>query len=202
MSQDTARAQAIAKHDRETGQGEPTLLDQIAQALAQERFAASLAEIRPHCRELAYRSADAALCVVQPDLDRLTADNERLATKVASHEACAPATNVLAERRRVERDEARASADGWKAMVEKLTDTNKRLCESVANGQRIVAERDSELSRLRDALTHIAEDGCESYTTGPGSCINAGRSRDAEYTADRWCDQCVAYDALTGGSNE
>lgn len=49
---------------------------------------------------------------------------------------------------------------------------------------------------LRAALRLIAGKSCHSYTTGLGSCPEAGRRRNARYGADRWCDACIAHDAL------
>jgi len=49
------------------------------------------------------------------------------------------------------------------------------------------------LRRLRtrkEALERIADVGCESYIGG--SCVDSHRTIDAEYGADRWCNQCVA----------
>lgn len=37
---------------------------------------------------------------------------------------------------------------------------------------------------------------CESFTTGIGECFKQERTVDAEYTADRVCDSCIAHDAL------
>lgn len=51
---------------------------------------------------------------------------------------------------------------------------------------------------LREALELIAGErgSCEGFTTGPMSCKKAGRRRIARYSADRWCDRCIANDAL------
>lgn len=50
---------------------------------------------------------------------------------------------------------------------------------------------------LVEALKLIAGDRCENYTSG--SCIgDRGRTKDAPYTAERWCDACIAADALGG----
>jgi hypothetical protein len=52
-----------------------------------------------------------------------------------------------------------------------------------------------EVARLRDGLNAIGPT-CERLTRG--SCLepHSGRTRDCEYTADRWCDGCIAADAL------
>lgn len=46
---------------------------------------------------------------------------------------------------------------------------------------------------LVDALLLI-DGGCESFTSG--RCRDAGRIRFAPYTAEAWCQSCVAHDAL------
>ena len=49
-----------------------------------------------------------------------------------------------------------------------------------------------------DALRHITNgQQCETYTRPP-YCRDpqSGRSRDAHYGAERWCDTCIALDAL------
>jgi hypothetical protein len=49
-----------------------------------------------------------------------------------------------------------------------------------------------------DALTLIANRRCEHYFSG--SCRTDGsRTRGAQYGADRWCDPCIAADALARG---
>jgi len=50
-----------------------------------------------------------------------------------------------------------------------------------------------------EALRRIARDHCSTFTgTGGWSCRKpgSGRSIDAYFTAERWCDQCIALDAL------
>jgi hypothetical protein len=44
--------------------------------------------------------------------------------------------------------------------------------------------------RMRRALLCIGPK-CHNYTTGVGSCWR-DRHRDAQYSADRWCDGCIA----------
>ena len=51
-------------------------------------------------------------------------------------------------------------------------------------------------SRAVSALKLIFGGCCDSYTTGPGSCIRTNRKRKAKYSADQWCRACIAYDAL------
>lgn len=54
------------------------------------------------------------------------------------------------------------------------------------------------LADLREALEHIAGgQQCSNYT-GPPYCRDprSGRTRDARYGADRWCDTCIALAAL------
>lgn len=55
------------------------------------------------------------------------------------------------------------------------------------------------LDILIDALRVIiafysSPNGCETFSSG--DCNSAGRSRDAEFSADRWCNVCIARDAL------
>ena len=49
--------------------------------------------------------------------------------------------------------------------------------------------------RVQSALRLIAKHGCASFI-GNTRCWNAGRKRSAKYGADRWCDACIAQDAL------
>jgi len=47
-----------------------------------------------------------------------------------------------------------------------------------------------------EALRLIAGDRCETFTRGRCSDPLSGRTRGAQYGAYRWCDACVAADAL------
>lgn len=47
---------------------------------------------------------------------------------------------------------------------------------------------------LADALLIIGERRCSNYVGS--SCQRSGRGRRAEFTAERWCDECIARDAL------
>jgi len=50
---------------------------------------------------------------------------------------------------------------------------------------------------MRAALQLIAARSCERLTSGPGSCWNQPIwYPEAPYTADRWCDGCIALAAL------
>jgi hypothetical protein len=49
---------------------------------------------------------------------------------------------------------------------------------------------------LLDALQSIDTGGCENFTTGYGSCVKDGRTPDADYTADKVCDSCIAHAAI------
>lgn len=49
---------------------------------------------------------------------------------------------------------------------------------------------------LRNALRLIAGKSCSNFTTGPGSCLKQGRRRNAKYSAERWCDACIAWEAI------
>lgn len=48
--------------------------------------------------------------------------------------------------------------------------------------------------QLAAALDEIGTT-CTNYAAPP-FCPDAGRGRDARYTADRWCDACIARAAL------
>lgn len=48
--------------------------------------------------------------------------------------------------------------------------------------------------RMREALLRIGGYGCENYTRG--HCEAAGRTIDADFTADAWCNACIANAAL------
>jgi hypothetical protein len=52
------------------------------------------------------------------------------------------------------------------------------------------------LCDVADALRLIMGDRCQTFTSGLGTCITSGRTKDAKYTAERWCDSCIAFDAL------
>lgn len=57
------------------------------------------------------------------------------------------------------------------------------------------------IERLRSGLEHIADgQECSNYTGPPWCRDDSGRSRDAKYGADRWCDTCIARDALTSAA--
>lgn len=48
--------------------------------------------------------------------------------------------------------------------------------------------------KMREALRHVGKYGCENFTWS--HCEQAGRIKGAEFTADAWCDACVANEAL------
>lgn len=57
------------------------------------------------------------------------------------------------------------------------------------------------VERLRSGLEHIADgQECTNYTGSPWCRDDSSRSRDAKYGADRWCDTCIARDALTSAA--
>lgn len=60
-----------------------------------------------------------------------------------------------------------------------------------------VAER---VAYLIEAALLIDEDGCATFTSGRCSDPHSGRSRRSRYGADRWCDACIARDALDRAS--
>jgi len=51
-----------------------------------------------------------------------------------------------------------------------------------------------ERNRMRSALKLIAGEKCSNFTSG--DCKSAGRTKNAQYGADRWCDACIARDGL------
>jgi hypothetical protein len=51
--------------------------------------------------------------------------------------------------------------------------------------------------RYREALLLIGTT-CSNYVGGRTTCVTAGRLPDADFTADRWCDQCIAREGLNG----
>lgn len=52
---------------------------------------------------------------------------------------------------------------------------------------------------MRQALELIGTQ-CETFLpTPPFTCWTTGRIADAEYTAERWCDHCIARAGLTDG---
>lgn len=56
------------------------------------------------------------------------------------------------------------------------------------------------IERLRAGLVDIIDgQECESFTGRP-YCRDAGsgRSREGVFGAERWCDTCIAHDALAG----
>lgn len=64
-----------------------------------------------------------------------------------------------------------------------------------------IAAAKAQLSQMREALTFIRGAGCENYTSG--SCRDhPERNVYARYTADRWCDPCIADAALLGKEPE
>jgi hypothetical protein len=65
---------------------------------------------------------------------------------------------------------------------------------SAATAQALRAE--VEVERLRGGLLAIGTE-CAGYVLG--DCWTHGHTQDAEYTADRACDQCIASRALKSG---
>jgi hypothetical protein len=61
----------------------------------------------------------------------------------------------------------------------------------------VLTPAERERARLIDALNLIARGGCETFTQG-SSCRDAhsGRTRGAHYGAGKWCDACIANEAL------
>lgn len=56
----------------------------------------------------------------------------------------------------------------------------------------------AETERMCSALRLIDRYGCTRYTRG--RCWDGGLTREAQYSDDKWCDACVAADALQGGT--
>lgn len=61
--------------------------------------------------------------------------------------------------------------------------------------RRIACELEAQNAALIDALRQVGRDGCTTFV-GPSTCVDSGRSRNAEWAADRWCDGCIATVAL------
>lgn len=53
---------------------------------------------------------------------------------------------------------------------------------------------------LVEAALLIEATGCTTFTSGRCSDPHSGRSRRSRYGADRWCDACIARDALDRAS--
>lgn len=86
-----------------------------------------------------------------------------------------------------------------------------RLARALADAEDVRDTLGAEALAIRDDLVEktsahdqatvwldlIAEDSCENYTSGPGTCTRTqGRYASARYGADRWCDPCRAWAAL------
>jgi hypothetical protein len=59
------------------------------------------------------------------------------------------------------------------------------------------------VERYEGALRQIVADAggrCETFTRGSCRDENSGRTLGAKYGADRWCDPCIALDALADRS--
>lgn len=79
----------------------------------------------------------------------------------------------------------------------------QKLRDSETKDRQMQAEIDRYESALR-VLVGRAPDktGCSNFT-GSSTCRDAlsGRTRDSRWGGEMWCESCVAFDALTGGSN-
>jgi hypothetical protein len=92
------------------------------------------------------------------------------------------------------RDEALDERDKYRREAAEYRQANTLL-------QEINTLRTAERDRFRRALELIGTD-CETYT-GPATCVeDPGRRPDAEYTADRWCDGCIARTAQSIRADE
>lgn len=68
-----------------------------------------------------------------------------------------------------------------------------KACLTLANKEYVKVIRKN--AGLREALTLLAGNKCETYTVG--ECRNdSDRTKTAQYTAFRWCNACIARDAL------
>jgi hypothetical protein len=70
-----------------------------------------------------------------------------------------------------------------------LAAADRRTARAAGHG-----DQANEFARMSDALRLIDQHGCTHLTTG--RCWEAGYTRGAPYSADAWCDACVAADAL------
>jgi len=62
------------------------------------------------------------------------------------------------------------------------------------------------MHRYEDALRLIGKLGCEHTTHAPSDfhlyCKDDGRTPDAEFLADKWCDGCIANSVLPPASDD
>jgi hypothetical protein len=72
---------------------------------------------------------------------------------------------------------------------------NPHLVADLVPVLRRAAVRD--YAALAMVIEHLGG-GCETYTTGIGSCWDSGRVPVLDYTADRWCTACFAQALLEG----
>lgn len=96
----------------------------------------------------------------------------------------------------------RPSTDDWldadgpdSRAVAKMTSSDRaaqKLAEELVAGYNF----DRTVEPLLAALQEVDRNGCTSYTVGRCFDKNTGRTRNAPYVADKWCDACVARDAL------
>lgn len=57
-----------------------------------------------------------------------------------------------------------------------------------------------DVERMQHALRLIAGDRCQHYTRPQWACLepNSGRTKDAEFLAQQWCESCTAHWGLVG----
>jgi len=85
--------------------------------------------------------------------------------------------------------------DGRPLLVTQSDDHGDEIVATVQEHNRIVRELRERLEALESALRHIDHHGCQNYTRG--RCLDySSRSKDAKYSAEAWCDACVAAEAL------
>jgi hypothetical protein len=63
---------------------------------------------------------------------------------------------------------------------------------------RAVERRAGREDAARDLRTAVRLIGTECENFRSGTCVDSGRTPDARYTADRWCDHCILREALAG----
>jgi hypothetical protein len=90
--------------------------------------------------------------------------------------------------------------DAYQAEAESLTDQlgDMRAGLSAAEADRDVAYRAGREDAARDLRTAVRLIGTECENFRSGTCVDSGRTPDARYTADRWCDHCILREALAG----
>jgi hypothetical protein len=89
------------------------------------------------------------------------------------------------------KDYAQRLADVRAELGHRLAIADRRATNAEAHSAQA-----AEVEHMCNALRLIDRYGCTKNTSG--RCWDGGRTREAEYSDDAWCDACVAADALQG----